>query len=260
MQKNDVRLARITPLVLTFNEAANIGRTLSKLVWAKKIIIVDSFSTDKTLEIISKYSSAEVVQRKFDNFASQTNWGLDHIKSDWVLSIDADYILTDELVEEIKNLDLILTTDGYFAPFKYCVAGKPLRSTLLPPREVLFRREKGRYVQDGHAHKLVNAGKTNCLKNFIYHDDRKPFSRWWAAQKKYAVLEARKLTITTFGQLNPQDKLRKMIFFAPGIVFLYCLFWRGLILDGWNGLIYSAQRFLAELLLSCELIKKLIKK
>jgi len=251
-------LDQVTPLILTWNEEVNIGRTLSKLGWAKKIIVIDSFSTDRTLDLVRQFPNTEILQRSFDSFASQINWGLVQIKSEWVLSIDADYVLTDALVEEIMNLNLISTTDGYFAPFKYCMLGKPLRSTLLPPREILFRKEKGHYAQDGHAHRLVNSGKSGCLKNFIYHDDRKPFSRWWAAQKKYSVLEADKLTATSFNELNPQDKLRKMIFFAPGIVLLYCLFWRGLILDGWNGLIYSGQRFLAEFLLSLKLIKKMV--
>jgi len=252
-------LDQITPVILTWNEEANIARCLERLSWAKRVVVVDSFSTDKTIEIIKKYSNVEVLQRKFDDFATQTNWGLEQVQSEWVLSIDADYFLTADLIEEMKRLDLSSAVDGYFAPFKYCMSGKPLRSTLLPPREVLFRREKGWYVQDGHAHKLVSSGKSGYLTNFICHDDRKSFKRWWDAQKKYSKLEAHKLTTTSFSELNPQDKLRKMIFFAPGIVLIFCLFWRGLILDGWNGLIYSSQRFLAELLLSVELIKKWIK-
>jgi glycosyltransferase involved in cell wall biosynthesis len=248
----------ITPLILTFNEEANISRCLGKLGWAEKVIVIDSFSTDKTLEIVRQFSNVEVFQRKFDGFSSQMNWGIEHIQSEWVLSLDADYVLSDELVEEIKGLKFDQGYDGYFASFKYCINGRPLYSTLLPPREVLFKKEKCRYIQDGHAHRLVNAGVSGKFQKWIYHDDRKPFSRWWSAQKKYAGQEAEKLLQTSFSQLNLQDRLRKMILFAPIIVFFYCLIGRGLILNCWNGLVYSFQRFLAETLLSWTLIKSFL--
>jgi len=249
-------LDQVTPLILTWNEEANIERCLKKLLWAKRVIVVDSFSTDRTLDLMKNFTNVEVVQRKFDGFASQDNWGIEHIHTPWILSIDADYVLSDELIAEMKTLNLNVEYDGYFAAFKYCIDGSPLRSTLLPPREVLFKKEKGRYIQDGHAHKLVNAGKSSYLKGVIYHDDRKPFKRWWLAQQKYSSQEADKLMQVSFACLNTQDKLRKMIFFAPIVVFLYCLFGRGLILDGMNGLIYSTQRFLAEWLLAVSLLKR----
>jgi glycosyltransferase involved in cell wall biosynthesis len=85
-------LEQITPLILTYNEAPNIDRTLEKLTWAKTIIVIDSYSTDQTLEILSDYPQIEVFKRKFDSFAGQCNYGLEKVKSEWVLSLDADYI------------------------------------------------------------------------------------------------------------------------------------------------------------------------
>lgn len=164
-------------------------------------------------------------------------------------------MLSEKLVEEIEGLDLN-SSDGFFASFKYCIKGAPLRSTLLPARQVLFRKKHGKYIQDGHAHKLVNSGTVNSLKHFIYHDDRKPFSRWWNAQIKYSHQEANKLVNSAFGELNAQDKLRSFLLVAPIAVFFYCLFWKGLILDGWNGIVYASQRFMAEFLLSVFLLKR----
>ncbi|MFM7368397.1 MAG: glycosyltransferase, partial [Sphaerospermopsis kisseleviana] len=69
-------LEQITPLILTYNEAPNIDRTLEKLTWAQTIIVIDSYSTDQTLEILSNYPQVTVVKRKFDSFASQCNYGL----------------------------------------------------------------------------------------------------------------------------------------------------------------------------------------
>ena len=97
-------LDQITPLVLTYNEAPNIRRTLEKLRWAREIIVVDSFSTDETLDRLKAFPQVRVVQRKFDTFAGQCNFGLDQIQTPWVLSLDADYVLSEELIEEIGGL------------------------------------------------------------------------------------------------------------------------------------------------------------
>ena len=85
-------LEKITPLILTYNEAPNIRRTLEHLTWAKEIIVIDSYSTDETLEILSAIPQVKVFQRKFDSFAVQCNYGLEKITSEWVLSLDADYV------------------------------------------------------------------------------------------------------------------------------------------------------------------------
>lgn len=245
-------LEKITPLILTFNEEANIGRTLAPLAWAKRVVVLDSFSTDKTLEIAKQYPNVEVFQRKFDCHQNQWNYGLDAIQTEWVLSLDADYVVTKGLVNEMEKLTI--QADGFFIPFRYCMGGKPLSQTLLPPRLALFRKACGKYIQDGHTQLLELNGSVGRLSEVIYHDDRKSFSRWWAAQKKYTALEAEKLNQTPWSELKAQDKIRKLIFLAPGIVLIYCLFGKGLLLDGGNGIIYSFQRALAELLLSWHLL------
>src|SRR5882762_5987283 len=132
-------LSQITPLVLTYNEAPNIERTLSRLTWAERIVVVDSFSTDETEPICRRHPRVEFIQRKFDDHTSQWNFGLAQIKTEWVLSLDADYVLSDELVVELKNLTLAEGVNAYFASFKYCVHGRRLRASLYPPRPVLFR-------------------------------------------------------------------------------------------------------------------------
>src|SRR5438477_1836516 len=135
-------LDQITPLILTYNEAPNIGRTLERLRWARDIVVVDSFSDDETLEIVSSFSQARVYQRAFDNFAAQWNFALKEtgITSEWVLGLDADFVLTPELIDELRLLQPPQNTHGYRAPITYCVDGKALRCSLLPPLMVLYRR------------------------------------------------------------------------------------------------------------------------
>ncbi len=249
-------LEQVTPLILTFNEAPNIDRTLQRLTWAKRIVVIDSYSTDETLEILQSYPQVEIFQRSFDTFANQCNYGLEKVKTAWVLSLDADYIVTDDLVAEIDTLPKDSLVDGYFVRFKYCVFGKPLRGTLLPPREVLFRREKGAYVDDGHAHRLRVNGQSSILSSYLYHDDRKPLSRWVWAQDRYMIIEAKKLLETPDSELSFGDRLRKQKVLAPFVILFYCLILKGGILDGWAGWYYAFQRIMAEILLAIRLTEK----
>ena len=248
-------LEKITPLILTYNEAPNIDRTLKKLTWAKKIIVIDSYSTDQTLESLSTYPQVEVFNSKFDSFASQCNYGLSNIKSEWILSLDADYVLTDELIHEINTLPPNPDIYSYGVRFKYCVFGKPLRGTLLPPRKVLYKKEKAIYHNDGHAHRVLVDGKSSQLTAYIYHDDRKTLSRWLWAQQRYMVIETKKLVETPNSQLSLGDRIRKHKILAPWVILVYCLILKGGILDGWHGLYYTLQRVLAEIILSINLIE-----
>jgi glycosyltransferase involved in cell wall biosynthesis len=252
-------LSEITPLVLTFNEAPNIRRTLEKLTWAQNILVLDSFSTDETLQIVRSFPQARVAQRPFDSFAGQCNFGLAQITTGWVLSLDADYVLSDELIEEIKSLKPPASVAGYSARFKYCVCGRPLRASLYPPRTVLYRRELAQYRDEGHGHRVQVQGAVAALRGFIFHDDRKSLDRWIDGQKRYARLEAQHLLAAPNAELNLADRLRKCIVAAPFLVLLDTLFAKGLILDGWPGWFYVFQRTFAEILLSLRLIERKLK-
>jgi len=248
-------LKKITPLILTFNEASNIGRTLEKLTWAKSIVIIDSYSTDSTLKILQSYPQIQIFQRKFDSHENQWNYGLEQVKNEWVLSLDADYVLTDKLITEIALLSEETVVDSYSVKFKYYVFGKPLHGTLLPPREVLFRREKAIYINDGHTQLLQVDGRSGMLQSYIHHDDRKPLSRWLWAQDRYMVIETKKILETPINELSFGDRLRRQKIIAPFVIFFYCLIIKQGILDGWAGWYYALQRTLAEILLSIHLIE-----
>ena len=245
----------LTCLILTYNEEANIGRTLDRLTWLKRIVVVDSFSADATLEIVSHYPQVEIYQRPFDTFARQWNYGLSVIVSAWVLSLDADYVLTEELAAEIKAIPPDGPFCGYFAKFAYCVARKPLRGTIYPPCQVLYRRDKATYHDDGHTQRVAVAGPSGWLRNTIWHDDRKPLSRWLMAQDLYSLGEVEKLTQTPLAMLDLPDRVRRLRLIAPFAVLCYCLFIQRGILDGWRGWYYALQRMLVELLLSIRLIE-----
>ncbi|MDX2215586.1 MAG: glycosyltransferase family 2 protein [Oculatellaceae cyanobacterium bins.114] len=248
-------LNTITPLILTYNEASNIERSLQRLSWASRIVVIDSYSTDETLQILQHYPHVEVFQRVFDTHANQWNFGLQQVQTEWVLSLDADYCLSRELIAEITTLDAHSDISSYFIPFKYCVFGQPLRGTLLPPREALFRREQAVYIDDGHTQLLQVDGLSKTLHSPIYHDDRKSLNRWLWAQDRYALLEVQKLLKTPVQELSWGDRLRRYKFIAPFAVLVYCLVLHQGLLDGWVGCYYAFQRVLAEILLSIRLLE-----
>ncbi|SRR6266581_6579154 len=253
-----MRLDDITLVVLTFNEAPNIGRTLERLLWAKRIVVVDSFSDDGTGAIVARYPKAELFRRQFDSHANQWNFAIREtdIKTEWVLALDADYQISDKLMREIEALVVEPDIGGYQARFLYCVGGRALRGAAYPPVTVLFRARRAAYVQDGHTQRVRIDGRVRALGNPILHDDRKPLSSWLAAQTRYMRLEADKLLNTSFGDLGAADRLRRMIVFAPVVMPFYCLFVKGNLFDGRAGLFYALQRTLAELMLSLYLLER----
>ena len=138
----------ITPLLITFDEASNISRALEKLVWARRIVVIDSGSSDGTLEIVARYPQVALFTRPFDSFADQCNFGLAQIEGEWALSLDADYEMSDGLVKELSNLRETEGVTGYRVSFVYRIYGRPLRGTLYPPRVVLYRVKNARYVNE----------------------------------------------------------------------------------------------------------------
>jgi glycosyltransferase involved in cell wall biosynthesis len=241
--------------MLTFNESANVARTLEPLRWAERIIVLDSGSSDNTVELCRQFPNVQVHERRFDRHAEQWNYGVSLVETDWVLALDADYVTDHGLRAELESTVVPPGTSAFSAEFVYCIFGKPLRASLYPPRAVLFRRDMARYVQDGHTQLLQLDGVAGRLRTPIRHDDRKPLRQWLEAQDRYAWLEVEKLTAAN-APLGLRDSMRKWIFITPILMPFYCLIGQGLLFDGWPGVHYSFQRTIAETILSLRLIER----
>lgn len=250
-------LDRVDVLILTKNEAVNLARTLEALRDFPRVIVLDSESTDATVEIAQRYANVRVCMRRFDNHAAQWNYGLTHceLAAEWVLALDADYLLTASLLAEMARLEPPPSVHGYRSRFHYCIEGKPLSSSLYPPVTVLYRRSSATYVQDGHTQRVMLSGIVHALQGYLLHDDRKPFSCWLAAQDRYARLECDFLMSTPWRRLRWRDRLRRMTIITPWLVPLYCLTARRGFLDGRHGLLYALQRGIAEAILSARLLQ-----
>lgn len=246
-------------LIITKDEEPNIERVLTRLIWLEKIVVLDSHSTDATLEILSKFPNVTVYHRDFDTFANQCNYGLSLIHSEWVLSLDADYVLTDQFVSETLGFlkDEAKHISAYNTRFKFLVFGKQLLTNNTTPRPVFFRKTKCSYIDDGHAHRLVISGGEGFYKSFILHDDRKSLTRWLYNLNGYSVKECQKLLDPDNpGRNSLITKIRKTKILAPIFVFFYCLFFKGLILNGWAGWHYTIQRTMVEMLFALRLIEE----
>jgi glycosyltransferase involved in cell wall biosynthesis len=247
----------LTALILTYNEEKNIERVLNKLNWLDKVIILDSYSTDATLSIVTRYPNTEVHFRKFDSHARQWNYGLSLVESDWVLTLDADYVLTPGFIEEAMEFVMDQDKVAYFTRFKFVVFEKPLTRNNTTPRPVLFRKSVCTYYDDGHTQRLRINGNAGFFSAYILHDDRKPLTRWLTNLDSYSIKECKKiLDCDQSNNTSVIEKIRKTKVLAPFLVLFYCLFVNGSILDGWRGWHYTLQRTLVEILFALRLIEE----
>ncbi len=251
-------------LILTKNEEKDLPGCIETLKWSDDIILYDSFSNDKTLEI-AKNNGLRIVQRSFDNWSSHQNWGLRNIdfKYKWVLYIDADERLTDPLIEEIKNIK-----DPSGNAFKIrrrdYLEGKHLKYVQSSQWYIrLFKPEAISYTR------LVNPithvkGHSKKLKGYINHY---PFSKgiehWIKKHNSYSTFEAeeilknknKKINLNISSLIFEKDILKKRsqqkIFFyklpfRPFIKFILIYFLKLGFLDGKEGFKYSILQSIYE--------------
>jgi glycosyltransferase involved in cell wall biosynthesis len=249
-------LDRITPLILTRDEEANIGRTLAQLAWANEVVIVDSLSTDDTVKMARRFGNVRVIPRAFDSHDRQWRFAVEQVTTPWVLTLDADYFVSQRFVGELASLDPPPDLAGYEAAFVYAINGHPLRSALYPPRAVLLRRGAFDFWQDGHTQRVRVHGRVERLRTPLIHDDRKDLRRFLQRQRKYMRQEAAKLRATPWRNLPVQGRIRKLRVIAPFATLVYTLIAKRAVLDGMPGWRYAFERFLAEGLLSVELFRR----
>jgi glycosyltransferase involved in cell wall biosynthesis len=186
---------KILGVVLTFNEERHLGRCLASLSQVcHQLLVVDSFSTDRTLEIASTHR-AHLVQRAWTNHATQLNWALEQLppEVDWVLRLDADEYLTPELVDEINQrlTGLPDTVQGVFLRRRMTFQGTLIRHGGVFPVRImrLFRRGTGKCENRWMDEQVVVGGATTEFTHEFIDDNLNSLTWWTTKHNRYASLE-----------------------------------------------------------------------
>jgi hypothetical protein len=190
-------IADVSVLILTVNEEANLPQVLASVTgWASALFVLDSGSTDRTVEI-AKAQGAKAFAHAFENYASQRNYALKGlpIETEWVMFLDADEWLPDEVKSEIAAVIACRPrANGFFVAYKLMWMGKWIGRGYYPTWLMRpFRNGKAVCGERGVNEHLQVEGETGYLKHPFIHEDRKGISSWIEKHNRYADLEAKLL-------------------------------------------------------------------
>ena len=214
----------LTAIILTFNEEKNIVHCIESIrTIAKRIVVVDSYSTDNTVAL-AKELGAEVFQHEFVNQATQYIWGVEiaDIQTKWIFRIDADERLTEESAKELEELCLSnedTEVNGIVIRFKVNFMGKDLKHGGIYPLCVLRVYKNGKAYMENRGmdeHLVLSEGRTIEMKNDSLHCDYKNLFSWIDKHNKYSSREAEVylLNLPNGGMqkgLNPRARVRRFM-------------------------------------------------
>ncbi len=227
---------RISACIICHNEEKNLERCLQNLKWVHDIVVVDSMSTDGTVEIAQKFRT-RIFQRPWPGYAAQKNFALEKAKTDWVLSLDADEVVSEALRDEIlSRISKPEALNGYRIPRRSFYLGRWINhSGYYPDRQLrLFRREKGRW-EGGRVHeRMAVEGRVGNLEQDLLHY---PYGGRLTGQLN---------TINSFSTLLAKDMYDRgkrfhlsLLFFRPLFKFLEVYVLKRGFMDGLPGLIIA---------------------
>ncbi|PQJ73527.1 glycosyltransferase family 2 protein [Polaribacter butkevichii] len=187
-------MTKITAIIPTLNEEIHIEEAIQSVKFADEIIVIDSFSTDKTLEIAEQYN-VKIIKRKFDDFSSQKNFAIQQAKNPWIYILDADERVTPEVEKEV--LDAVKKPNGvvgfyvrrsfYFCERKVNYSGFQSDKVIR-----LFLKENCKYT--GLVHEKITAnGEIGFLKNKIDHFSYRSYDHYISKLNHYAAIQAKEL-------------------------------------------------------------------
>ncbi len=228
-------MQRITAIIPTLNEQHNIVDAIKSVDFADEIMIVDSFSTDKTIELATPLADT-ILQREYENSASQKNWSIPQAKYQWILLLDADERVKEELKKEVLSVlesktnygGFWINRENYFMGKRVCFSGWRGDRVIR-----LFKRDECKYEEKNVHAEIVSEGKIGILKNKFIHNTFKSKEDYLKKLERYAKWQAKDYdkktgSITIFHTLiKPIFRFIKHYFIQLGI------------LDGYVGFIIS---------------------
>jgi glycosyltransferase involved in cell wall biosynthesis len=232
----DPFIVPVSAVLITYNEESVIAETLSKLSWCDEIVIVDSGSTDKTLDICRQFG-CRIFSRPFSGFGDQKKFAVSKAVNDWILCIDADEVLTKALVNEIRH-------ELHQADIRYAAFSVP-RTLVFMKKVFRYGKETGSYVtrlfnrtrgnwNNAFVHESVEVnGPVKKLKGKILHYSYHSYNQFLGKINLYSTLGAKKL------QHRPVRKSRSLVILAiPFNFFRYYILHRNF-MNGYRGFSWS---------------------
>ena len=227
-------MTKITAIIPTLNEEIHITEAIKSVSFADEIIIIDSFSTDKTLEIAAKFD-VKIIKRKFDDFSSQKNFAIEQAMHSWIYILDADERVTPEvekeILEAVKNPQDYV---GFYVRRRFYFAGEVINYCGWQRDKVirLFLKEKCKY--QGVVHEtIVSDGEFGFFKNKIDHFGYRDYNHFISKIHQYGELKAIQLH-----QQGKKVSLFHIVIKPPARFFIHYIIRKGF-LDGFAGLILA---------------------
>ncbi len=248
----------ISVLILTLDEESNLPRCLKSVAWSDDIVVLDSFSRDRTVEI-AEAAGARVVRRRFDNWAAHQNWAVRNIgfRHPWVYYSDADEVVTPQLRDEALAAvaDVSRPEVAYRIRRKDMFMGRWIRRSYLYPTWFLrlFRPDKVRWERLVNPVAVPDGSEGRLSEHFVHYPFSKGLAEWRARHLRYAKAEARETVksvregnvdwrgLVSLGPVRRRRALKELSFRLPArplLRFVYTYFLRMGFLDGWPGFKY----------------------
>ncbi|MCX7140561.1 MAG: glycosyltransferase family 2 protein [Proteobacteria bacterium] len=252
-------------MIFTLDEELHLPKCLESLAWCNDVIVVDSFSHDRTEEIC-RDSGVRFFQHAFSGFGDQRNWALESTapKYEWVLILDTDERVPGDLAAELALAvsNAPESVGAFRLKRRFHMWGRWLRYSSLYPSWVvrLVRKGRIRYVNRGHAETQDVIGEVRDLNNDLIDENLKGIDEWFERQNRYSSKDAEfELTIESqpFGlgdvisgdpllRRKSMKRLAAMLPARPLAYFLYSYVWRHGFLDGKDGLVFCMMKALYQ--------------
>lgn len=212
--------------IITYNEEDSLERTLKSVQFCDEIVVVDSYSTDNTVNIAKKYTD-KVYFNKFINYGKQKNFAIEKLSTDWVLSIDADEVVEDSLKREIQKAIANSSFSCYYIKIQLVFLGKPLRFGGAQNWHLrLFK--KGLKFSESLLHEKIQSNNASYLKGKILHYSYKDLSDYIEKLNKYTTISA---------SLKKNKKPHPILRFNFELFKRFIL--QGAFFDGYEGTLYA---------------------
>ncbi len=200
----------ITTIILTYNEEINIEHSINSVKEWSDVFVVDSFSKDKTCEIATSLGT-KVVKKEFESYAKQRNWSIKNepFGNEWILFLDADEVIFEELKNEILKTIKTTNLDGFYLKRRFYFMDRWIRFGGIYPTWILrlFKKDKGTFERDINEH-LNLKGTIGYLKNDFADINRKGIKDWIEKHNKYSTFEA--LELLNFEKRKKEKKKDEM--------------------------------------------------